>query len=236
MSSSIKARNGIQGASQGAQMGSMFGPYGAIIGGVIGGVLGLTTPDYEGKAIKKHNDEVVKNAMHDLFDLRRVQNAQNMQTAQTLMQYKDQRKLMASQANVQYGAAEMIGSSTAALKKIMDFQTNEAMSQTMYNWQVGVNEHNQEVHRITNSAQNSLRRQRGAQNQIDYSGLIKTGMSAYDKIKASGGNSGASSITGVIGSNGQVSYNYGSSGGSSGGGGMFSGMMSSFKGFFGGGG
>jgi len=233
MSSTVKFQNGIQGASQGAQMGSLFGPWGAVIGGVIGGVLGLTTPDYEGKAIKKHNDEVVKNAMHDLFDLRRVQNAQNMQTAQTLMQYQDQRKLMASQANVQYGAVDMLGASTEALKKTMDFQTNEAMSQTMYNWEVGVGEHNQEVHRITNSAQNSLRRQRGAQNQIDYSGLIKTGMSAYKGIKGSG-NSGSTSVTGVIGDNGQVSYNFGSSGGSSSGGGL-GGFFSNFGSFFGGG-
>ena len=228
--SSVRLQNGIQGASQGAQLGSLGGPWGAVIGAVIGGVMGLTTPDYEGKAIRKHNDEVVKNAMNDLFDLRRVQNSQNMQTAQTLMQYQDQRKLMAAQANVQYGAADMLGSSTAALRKTMDFQTNEAMSQTMYNWEVGVGEHNQEVHRITNSAQNSLRRQRGAQNQIDYAGLVKTGVSAYQGIKGSGGKTSASSVTGVIGGNGQVSYSYGG-GGASGGGGFFSG----FKGFFGGG-
>ncbi len=182
-----KTDNAINGGMNGAQMGGQIGGgWGALIGGIIGAAWGYFTPDYEARAIKKYNDEVVRNAMQDLFDLRRVQNVQNMQTAQALAAYQTNNTVQASTFNATYGATETIGASAQALRQVMDFQTQQAMAQTWTNWETGVEEHNTEVRRITNAADAGLRRQRGSTNQVDYGGLVKSGMDMYSKYKGTG--------------------------------------------------
>lgn len=181
--SSYRLQQGIRTAQPAYQLGALFGaPYG-LIGAGIGAALGLMSPDYEGRAIKAYNAEITKNAMQDLFDLRRMQNMRNIETAQALQAYQDQRTVGTASINAQYGAAEALGSSAQALQKTLAFQTQEAQQQVKRNFEVGVEDYNQQVQRTTSDAINRLQKSRSRQAPMDVASLVKGGLDFYKQSK-----------------------------------------------------
>lgn len=196
----LNVGQGISSGMQGAQMGASFGPYGALAGGAIGLALGLFTPDYEKQAIKKYNDQVVHNNMQSIFDMRKVQNIRDMQTAQALAGYGDQSKVTRSTYNANYGAADIIGSSTTALAKTLQFQTQQAQAQTWFNFDVGVDNYNTSIDTLTNNSMNSLKRATGGASTAQTAGsALQTGLSLYSKFKGAGGTTDAG-----VGSSGSI--------------------------------
>lgn len=183
----LNVQGGLQGAQQGAQMGSMFGGYGAAYGAIAGGILGLFQPDTEKEMIQKWNSQVVKNFSEDLFDLRRVQNIENIRTAQALLNYQDQKAVARASMNANYGAAELLGSSAQALVQTMEFQTQQATAQVWQNYETNIDNMNSTIDQMANRASASLkeRQQGGTQ---DYSALVKGGIDLYTKLKGKGGN------------------------------------------------
>lgn len=181
----LNVQGGLQGAQQGAQMGSMFGGYGAAYGAIAGGILGLFQPDTEKEMIQKWNAQVVKNFSEDLFDLRRVQNIENIRTAQALLNYQDQKAVARASMNANYGAAELLGSSAQALVQTMEFQTQQATAQVWQNYETNIDNMNNTLEQMANRASANLkdRQQGGSQ---DYSGLVKGGIDLYSKLKGKG--------------------------------------------------
>lgn len=169
---------GMQGAQMGGQVGGMWG---AVIGGVGGFALGYNTPDYEKIAREKYNNEVVKNTVTALFDMRRQQNIENIRTSQALAAYRDNQRVTASQYNAQYGAGDIIGSSADALSQTLDYQTDQAIAQTWLNYEVGINNYNTTVEGTVNSAMAGLRRTKGDTKSMDLGALTKTGISMYQQ-------------------------------------------------------
>lgn len=178
---------GVQGAQMGAQVG---GPWGAVIGGIAGFALGSKIPDFAKIAMEKYNAEVVKNAARDLFDMRRVQNQENMRTAQALATYQDNRKVQMASINAQYGAADIIGSSANALKQTLDVQTNEAMNLTMLNAITGIENYNTRVDQMTNQRIASLQRTKGTA-PMDAGQLVTQGVGLYKELNSQGSIGGA---------------------------------------------
>lgn len=169
---------GMQGAQMGGQVG---GVWGAVIGGIGGFALGYNTPDYEKLAREKYNNEVVKNTVTALFDMRRVQNVENMRTAQALETYRDNQRVTESQYNAAFGAADIIGSSSEALGQTLDWQTDQAVAQTWLNYEIGIDNYNTAVEGTVNSAMAGLRRTKGATNSMDLGALTKSGISMYQQ-------------------------------------------------------
>lgn len=174
---------GVNTGMQGAQLGANFGPQGALIGGIAGFALGFQTPDYEKIAREKYNSEVLKNFAKSLFDTRKVQNIENMRTAQALAAYQDNLRVQGSSYNAQYGAADMIGSSTTALKQAMDFQTQEAKRGVLINWETQIDNMNTSIDAMANQSMAGLRRTKGDTRQMDYAGLVKTGLDLYGQYR-----------------------------------------------------
>lgn len=172
---------GLQGAQMGGQLG---GAYGAAIGGIAGFALGADTPDYEKIAREKYNAEVLKNFTKSLFDSRKVQNIENIRTAQALAAYQDNLRVAGSTYNASYGAADMIGSSTTALAQAMDFQTNEAKRATMLNWETQLDNMNTNIDALANQAQASLRRTKGDRRE-NLGAMVKTGLDLYSQYRGS---------------------------------------------------
>ena len=111
-------------AMQGAQLGgTLGGAYGAAAGGLIGLIAGGKAQKAQEASLRKYNDQVVKMANQDLFDLRKQQNVENIRTAQALSTYQANSKVQRSALTASLGAADIIGSSAQALKQVMDFQT-----------------------------------------------------------------------------------------------------------------
>lgn len=173
---------GMQGAQMGGQVGGMWG---AVIGGVAGFALGYGTPDYEKIAREKYNNEVVKNTISSLFDMRRVQNVENMRTAQALAAYRDQQAVTTSSYNAQYGANDVVGASADALKNTLAFQTDQAIAQTWFNYETGIDNYNIGVEGTVNSALAGLRRTKGDQRTMDLGALTKSGLDMYKQYGGS---------------------------------------------------
>lgn len=179
---SLGVSTGLQTAQIGGQLG---GGLGAIIGGLGGLVLGWSTTNYEKIAREKYNNEVVKNTATALFDMRRVQNVESLRTAQALAAYQDNQRVTASQYNAQYGAADIIGGSAAALNQVLDFQTEQAKAQTWFNYQTGIDNYNTAVEGTVNSANAGLRRTKGDQRTLDLASLTKVGLDMYKQYGGS---------------------------------------------------
>lgn len=179
---SFNSSQGISTALQGAKFGGSFGgAWGAIGGGLIGLVTGGKAADREAEMTKKYNDQVVKYAAQDLFDMRRQQNVQNIRTAQALASYQDNQRVQTSSVVANMGAADIIGSSAKALVQTMDFQTKAAQAETMLNWQVGLDNYNTTIDQQTNQRSASLKRQQeGA--DLDVGALISGGVDIYNKF------------------------------------------------------
>lgn len=173
---------GMQGAQMGGQVGGIWG---AVIGGVGGFALGYGTPDYEKIAREKYNNEVVKNTISSLFDMRRVQNVENMRTAQAIAAYRDQQSVTTSAYNAQYGANDVVGSSAEALKQTLAFQTDQAIAQTWFNYETGIDNYNIGVEGTVNTAMAGLRRTKGDQRTMDLGAMTKAGLDMYKQYGGS---------------------------------------------------
>lgn len=209
-----------QGAQQYGEMGyQMGGAYGAIAGAIIGAVLGKTQGDKVQKAFDKYNDQVVKNAAIELFDMQRVQNAQKRQMSAALHEYSMQQELAQGSYNAAFGAADMIGGSADALAQTLDYQTKQAQAELWFNFDTSVDNYNRSIHSMVNEASARLKRSEEASHAMDYSQLAQQGAAWYSNYK--GKSQGASGLSGLW------DTGSGSMGGSAGGGGMMGGGASS---------
>ena len=147
---------GMTGAQVGGQVG---GPWGAVIGAVAGFVIGAANdPD---KRLKertvKWNNEVTKNVAHSLFDLERQRVSERMRTASAVVGYNAQRSTTLSSLRAQYGAIDVIGSSTNALKQAYAFQLDQAIERENFNFEVGIDSYNTSVLQVVNHGLGQLR-------------------------------------------------------------------------------
>ena len=174
-------------AMQGAQLGgTLGGAYGAVAGGLIGLIAGGKAQKAQEASLRKYNDQVVKMANQDLFDLRRQQNVENIRTAQALSTYQANSKVQRSAVTASLGAADIIGSSAQALKQVMDFQTKEAQAETMLNWETGLENYNTTIDRAQNARSASLQRNIEGRGQEDLGSLISGAVGVYKAAKGGG--------------------------------------------------
>ena len=174
-------------AMQGAQLGGKLGGgWGAAAGGILGLLAGGKAQKAQEASVRKYNDQVVKMANQDLFDLRRQQNVENIRTAQALSTYQANSKVQRSAVTASLGAADIIGSSAQALKQVMDFQTKEAQAETILNWETGVEDYNTTIERAQNARSASLKRNIEGRGQEDLGALVSGAMSVYGSIKGGG--------------------------------------------------
>lgn len=174
-------------AMQGAQLGGKLGGgWGAVAGGIIGLVAGDKAQKAQDASIRKYNDQVVKMANQDLFDLRKQQNVENIRTAQALSTYQVNSKVQRSAITASLGAADIIGSSAQALKQVMDFQTKEAQAETMLNWETGVENYNTTIDRAQNARSASLKRNVEGRGQEDLGALVSGAVGVYNASKGGG--------------------------------------------------
>ena len=145
---------GVSGAIQGAQVGGQLGGgWGAIIGGVGGALLGGLGTDpakAQLESIRKYNAEVTKYTNQSIFDLQRQRVTERMRTSQALASYQDNSKAALSTLKAQYAATDVVGSSAKALGMTIDFQTDQAMAQEWFNFDVGIDNYNTNVRSIVN--------------------------------------------------------------------------------------
>lgn len=171
---------------QGAQLGGKFGGgWGAAGGAILGFLAGGKAEKRQNEATKKYNDQVVKYAAQDLFDMRRQQNIENIRTAQALSSYQANKKVQSSAVTASLGAADIIGSSAQALKQVMDFQTSQAESEVMLSWETGVENYNTNINKLENQRQGQFKRQNAA-GQEDIGALISGATDLYKSYKGGG--------------------------------------------------
>ena len=175
---------GLQGAQQGAQVGSLFGAQGTVIGSGIGFIAGLFQSDPAKAALeaqRKYNAEVVKNTVTDLFDQERSQQVERMRTARALQSYQAQGKTQISTVRAGYGAADLIGASAQALAQSIDYQTNQALEATRFNYAVGFENYLTGINQTTNKGVNSLQRSIDLPEQkpMDIMGMFNAGKSVF---------------------------------------------------------
>lgn len=171
---------------QGAQIGGKFGgAWGAVGGAVLGFITGGKAEKRQNKATEAYNNQVVKYAAQDLFDLRRQQNVENIRTAQALSSYGDNKKVQNSAVTAAMGAADIIGSSAQALKQVMDFQTNEAKAEVMINWEQGIDNYNTLINKTTNQRESQFKRQNAA-GQEDLGALVSGAVGLYKDYRHGG--------------------------------------------------
>lgn len=174
-------------AMQGAQLGGKLGGgWGAAAGGIIGLIAGGKAQKAQDASIRKYNDQVVKMANQDLFDLRKQQNVENIRTAQALSTYQANSKVQRSAITASLGAADIIGSSAQALKQVMDFQTKEAQAETMLNWETGIENYNTTIDRAQNARSASLKRNVEGRGQEDLGALVSGAVGVYNASKGGG--------------------------------------------------
>lgn len=168
--------SGIQGAQIGGQVG---GAWGAVIGAGVGIFIGSEQRKAEKRVRDAYNAQVLRYAAQDLFDMRRAQNVENMRTAQALATLQNNRKVQTSAATAALGAAEIMGSSGVALQQALDFQTEEAMADTILNWEIGVENYNTQLERGFQQRAASLDRG-NKQKQADVMGSVLSGINLYN--------------------------------------------------------
>ena len=182
----------MQGAKIGGQVG---GGYGAIVGAVIGFVVGATNdPDkHQKRMTDEFNRQVTTNVARSLFDLERQRVSERMRTTSAMLGYNAQRSTTLSTLRSQYGATDVIGSSSNALKQAYEFQLDQAIAQENFNFEVGIDNYNTEILQVVNRGLGQLRydfKPQGQQSMSpdDVSSMVQKGMAMYGKY----GNKGAS--------------------------------------------
>lgn len=174
-------------AMQGAQLGGKFGgAWGAAGGAVLGFLAGGKAQKRQDEAVKQYNNQVVKYAAQDLFDLRKQQNVENIRTSQALATYQGNKKVQNSAITAAMGAADIIGSSAQALKQTLDFQTQQAQAEVMNNWETGIENYNTTIDRAQNARSASLTRSVEGRGQEDLGALVSGAMGVYGSIKGGG--------------------------------------------------
>lgn len=171
------------GAVTGAQVG---GGWGAVIGAVIGGVTGYFSPDIvaeQRKSLLKYNAEVTKYTQQSVFDLQRSRVNERLRTSQALSTYQDAGKTSIDTLKAQYAAMDVIGSSAKALGMTIDFQTDQAMAQEWFNFDVGIDNYNTNVRSIVNQGISKLSNNIGKQPQSAGTGALQTALSMYSQYK-----------------------------------------------------
>lgn len=178
---------GVSGAIQGAQVGGQLGGgWGAIIGGVGGALLGGLGTDpakAQLESIRKYNAEVTKYTNQSIFDLQRQRVTERMRTSQALASYQDNSKAALSTLKAQYAATDVVGSSAKALGMTIDFQTDQAMAQEWFNFDVGIDNYNTNVRSIVNQGISKLSNNIGKQPQSAGTGALQTALSMYSQYK-----------------------------------------------------
>lgn len=227
------------GATNGAVTGAQFGGgRGALIGTAIGGVLGYFSPDIvaeQRKSLLKYNADVTKYTQQSVFDLQRQRVSERMRTSQALSTYADNKKTAVAELRAQYGAADVIGRSSTDLDQVLDFQTDQAVAQEWFNFDVGIDNFNTQLQGIVNNGISRLSNAAGSYANPNQAAAAQSTMQTaigmyakYDKGKTSSlGLQGASSYYNIGGSSGfSADMQLGSSGSYSDGT-SYSSMMSS---------
>lgn len=167
-------------AMQGAQLGGKFGgAWGAAGGAVLGFLAGGKAQKRQDEAVKQYNNQVVKYAAQDLFDLRKQQNVENIRTSQALATYQGNKKVQNSAITAAMGAADIIGSSAQALKQTLDFQTQQAQAEVMNNWETGIENYNTTIDSAQNARSATLTRNVEGRGQEDLGALVKGAADLY---------------------------------------------------------
>lgn len=174
---------GMTGAQIGGQVG---GGYGAAIGAVAGFIIGWSNDPEKHlkKRTEEYNKQVTKNVAHSLFDLERQRVSERMRTASAMLGYNAQRSTTLSNLRAQYGAIDVIGSSSNALKQAYAFQLEQAIAQENFNFAVGISNYNTSVLQVVNTGLSQLRYDYKPQNQQsmspqDISSMIQQGQSMF---------------------------------------------------------
>lgn len=232
------------GAANGAKTGAqIYGAKGALIGAMVSGVTGYFSPDIvaeQRKSLLKYNAEVTKYTQQSVFDLQRQRVSERMRTSQALSTYADNKKTAVAELRAQYGAADVIGRSSTDLDQVLDFQTDQAVAQEWFNFDVGIDNFNTQLRGIVNNGISRLSNAAGSyanpnqataaqstmQTAMDMYGKYKKGNS-YNGTMSSLGLQSASTYSNVGGSTGFSSGMQLGSSGSYSGGASSSSMMSS---------
>lgn len=208
------------GAANGAKTGAqIYGAWGALIGAIVGGVTGYFSPDIvaeQRKSLLKYNAEVTKYTQQSVFDLQRQRVSERMRTSQALSTYQDAGKTSIDTLKAQYAAMDVIGSSAKALGMTIDFQTDQAMAQEWFNFDVGIDNFNTQLRGIVNNGISRLSNAAGSYANPNQAASAQSTMQTamdmynkYDKSRASsyyniGGSSGFSADM-QLGSSGSYS-------------------------------
>lgn len=189
------------GAKTGAQVG---GAWGAVIGAVIGGVTGYFSPDIvaeQRKSLLKYNADVTKYTQQSVFDLQRQRVSERMRTSQALSTYADNKKTAVASLRAQYGAADVIGRSSTDLDQVLDFQTDQAVAQEWFNFDVGIDNFNTQLQGIVNNGISRLSNAAGSYvnpNQAAAAqSTVQTAMDMYGKYKQGNSYNGTMSSLGL---------------------------------------
>lgn len=234
------------GAVNGAKAGAQFSPVGAGVGAVVGGVIGYFSPDVakeQRQAMLKYNAEVTRYTQQSVFDLQRQRVSERMRTSQALSTYTDNKKTAVASLRAQYGAADVIGRSSTDLDQVLDFQTDQAVAQEWFNFDVGIDNFNTQLQGIVNNGISRLSNAAGSYANPNQAAAaqstVQTAMDMYGKYKQGNSYNGTLSSLGLQSAStySNVGMQLGSSGSYSGGASsssmMSSGDWSSFS--FGGG-
>lgn len=234
------------GAANGAKTGAqIYGAWGALIGAIVGGVTGYFSPDIvaeQRKSLLKYNAEVTKYTNKSIFDLQRSRVNERLRTTQALSTYADNKKTTLATLRAQYGASDVIGASSTALDQVLDFQTEQAVSQEWFNFDVGIDNFNMNVQSIVNTGISRLSNAAGTYVNPNAAAAAQSTMQAasdmynkyyggqqgsYNNTMSNLGLSSASTYSNQGGSSGFSSGFQFGSGGSTSGGASSSSMMSS---------
>ena len=207
------------GAANGAKTGAqIYGAWGALIGAIVGGVTGYFSPDIvaeQRKSLLKYNAEVTKYTQQSVFDLQRQRVSERMRTSQALSTYQDAGKTSIDTLKAQYAAMDVTGSSAKALGMTIDFQTDQAMAQEWFNFDVGIDNFNTQLRGIVNNGISRLSNAAGSYanpNQAaSAQGTMQTAMDMYSKYNQGNSYNGTMSSLGL-----QSASTYSNVGGSSG--------------------
>lgn len=190
------AFGGVNGAAVGGQLG---GSAGAIVGGVLGTVAGYFSPSMvkaQRESLDRFNKEVVKYTTQSVFDLQRQRVSERMRTSEALSTYQANQRTAMSSLRAQYGASDVIGASSSALDQVLDYQTDQASSQEMFNFDVGIDNFNTSLRTIINNGMGQLSNQVGASmNPNAGAAALQSATSLYNQFKPS---LGASSYTSTL--------------------------------------
>lgn len=181
---------GVNGAKIGAQVG---GGYGAIVGAIVGGVAGYFSPDMVKKqreSLDRFNKEVVKYTTQSVFDLQRQRVSERMRTSEALSTYQVNQRTTMSSLRAQYGASDVIGASSSALDQVLDYQTDQAAAQEMFNFDVGIDNFNTSLRTIINNGMGQLSNQVGvSMNPNSGAAALQSATELYNQFKPMMGNS-----------------------------------------------